>query len=324
MKRKSPPIRIELPTSFGMKTVNAYLFKEPYPVLVDCGEKTDASWESLEIALEKEGLTIGDLKQVVITHAHIDHMGMAGKIAANSDAEIWVSDLAYPWAVDFENQNSRRTEMILSVIQQMEGTQRTTMRDAFAQTFGAIANYWDSIPADRVKTFPIDGELTLGGAKWEVLYMPGHCPNQTCFYQREEEWLISADMLLNITATPVIDNSIESPEKRALALVQMLDSYERLLQYPIKQVFPGHYQSFTDAVGKINKQVARIHLRKEECFELIKAGIHDFFELFDRLYKGNRMNIPAFPMLVGYLDLLQEEGRIVGRMGNDKMGFYLV
>ena len=42
------PIRIELPTFFGMKTVNCFLFKEPVPALVDCGEGTESCYQLIK------------------------------------------------------------------------------------------------------------------------------------------------------------------------------------------------------------------------------------------------------------------------------------
>ena len=81
------PIRIELPTMYGMKSVNAYLFLTPELTLIDCGEKTDASWDALQTALAKHGLAIKDIKRVIITHAHVDHIGMAHKISEESGAK---------------------------------------------------------------------------------------------------------------------------------------------------------------------------------------------------------------------------------------------
>jgi len=102
------PIRIELPTIYGMKTVNAYLFLDPVPTLIDCGEKTSASWDALVAALKKYGLQIKDIERVIITHAHVDHIGMAGKIAAHSKAQIWVNEYCYTWATDKEEMWARR------------------------------------------------------------------------------------------------------------------------------------------------------------------------------------------------------------------------
>ena len=71
----------------------------------------------------------------------------------------------------------------------------------------------------------------------------------------------------------------------------------------------GHYQEFDDPKVKIDRQVKRIHQRKEECYELIASGTYNLLEIFQELYKG-RWHMPAFNMTLAYIDLLLDEGRI--------------
>ena len=87
MTTATAPVLIELPTIYGMKSVNAFLLKGDEPTLVDCGEKTPASFEALRAGLRREGLELKDLQKIVITHAHVDHMGMAAQVAEASGAE---------------------------------------------------------------------------------------------------------------------------------------------------------------------------------------------------------------------------------------------
>jgi len=84
------PIHIPLPTSFPIGPANAYLFTGPEPTLIDCGIDSDESWQALVDALAQHGLTVADLQRVIVTHAHVDHMGMAGRIVANSQAKLWI------------------------------------------------------------------------------------------------------------------------------------------------------------------------------------------------------------------------------------------
>ena len=91
------PIRLELPTDLGVGPVNAYLFTQPEVVLVDAGIKTDACWEALVDGLAAHGLAPADVARIVITHTHVDHYGLAGRLVAESDATVWVSELGAPW-----------------------------------------------------------------------------------------------------------------------------------------------------------------------------------------------------------------------------------
>ena len=319
------PIRIELPTLYGMKTVNAYLFKHPEPVLVDCGEKSEESWTALEMALRNHGLEITDIKRIIITHAHVDHIGMAAKIAAVSGAKVWVNEYCYDWAVHTESTWDRRIGMLEKHFTRdlpPDGGQGDNFKQMMLTFFRAVMQSWDPIPAEQVVTFPIDGQLHFGGCDWEVIYAPGHTNMQTCFYQPDQKWLIGADMLLRITPTPVIEFSLEDYQKRENGLADMLRSFEKIRNMDISTVYPGHYEPFSNHQQIIEFQVNRIRVRIEETYELIKSGKNRFNELFNTLYV-NRLSMPGMSMLRGYLDVLMEEDRIEERTVDGYNGYFI-
>ena len=153
-----------------------------------------------------------------------------------------------------------------------------------------------------MKVFSMTDILQFGGQKWQVIHAPGHCFDQACFYQKETKQLFSADMLLKVTPTPVIDAHKEPPHARNQSIVQLLESYQKFSELEIDMVYPGHYQPFDNPKAIIEHQVNRIQQRKLECLKYIEEGVSDFFNLLQKLY-GAKFSIPAVPMLVGYLDL---------------------
>lgn len=304
------PVRIELPTMFGMKTVNAYLFLDPEPVLIDCGEQTDKSWKVLNEALAAHHLSINDLAKVIVTHAHVDHIGMAGRIAkASKQTKIWVSEYAYNWAINPKGMNEIRQGVIQDYLELFPQLKNTPLQQMFNSAYKLMDTAWDTIPQEQVQRFTKDETLHFGNANWEVIYAPGHCNHQTCFYQPDTQQLLSADMLLSITPTPVIDVTLEPPYRREKSLQQMVASYEKFAQLEVGMVYPGHYAPFSNHREIIDKQLSRITQRKNECLTHIQAGTQEFMELLHKLY-GTNFSIPALPMLVGYLDLLADENLI--------------
>lgn len=319
---KTTPIRIELPTVFGMKTVNAYLFLTPEPVLVDCGEQTDKSWQALQKALAAHQLTVQDLTKVVITHAHVDHIGMAGKIAKESaQTEIWVSEYAYHWAVNPQEMNNIRMEVMQEYLKLFPEFQSSPFQQMFAGVYKQVKSAWGDIPSEKVRKFTCDDILQMGHMDWQVIYAPGHCNHQTCFYQPNTRQIISADMLLEITPTPVIDVTLNPPYTRERSLHQMIESYHTFAQMAIDKVYPGHYTPFENHREVIDRQLKRIEQRKGECLKHIQAGTHDFLGLFQKLY-GAKMTIPALPMLVGYLDLLAADNLIEARKTMEGLRYF--
>jgi glyoxylase-like metal-dependent hydrolase (beta-lactamase superfamily II) len=311
------PIRIELPTLFGMKTVNAWLFLEPEPVLIDCGEKTDAAWDALNLALKKNGITIKDIKKIIITHAHLDHMGLANKITKHSDADIYLNEYALDWALDLERMMQRRNKAFGSAI--FKNMPKELAEFAISQqkfNFSDVSPHWERIEdTSRVKVFPMQGTIHFGGEDWQILYTPGHCINQTCFYNPKNGFLMSADMLLNLTSTPILDAAIEPPYEVVKSLKMQMQSYDLLKTLNITKVFPGHYDSFDNALEMIEDQVNRINFRKNHCYELIKDGHQTLPELLPLIYP-NRVSPLTFCMVIGFLDILTDSGAINAEMKN--------
>lgn len=297
------PIRIELPTMFEMGTVNTYLFKSPVPTLIDCGENSDNSWAALINGLEQEGLAITDIKRIIITHAHVDHMGMAAKVAEASGAKVWVSNMVKPWAVDLPKMQEERWNTIVGLLTEITNQQDSPMHRGFASFFNNYKEYWDPIPAEVIEVFKVTDTLSLGDGLWEVMHAPGHCINQTCFYNNETKELLAADMLLRIAATPVIDADLEDPTKRAGGLAVMIETMHKFKNLELATVYPGHYDAITNGNDLLDRQLARIDQRIEQTYGLISEGPKSFFEILDSMYKG-RMSGPAIPMMIGYLDVL--------------------
>ncbi len=304
------PIRIELPTMFEMRTVNAYLFTEPEVILVDCGENTPDTQKALEAGLAEHGLNISDIQKVVITHAHLDHIGQAGRIARASGAEVWVSDLVYDWAVNTEEKWRGRLEFIHRNFAQYGVP--TQIHQGVVQFMRKFLEYWESVPATQARRFPIDGTLEMGGQTWQTIYAPGHCVNQTCFYAPKTQDFLAADMLLARTPVVVTERDPDQPQTRIRGLIQMLDSFDKIYEMDIDWVYPGHGEPFQDHRSLIHGQKQRIESRARQCYELIRQGHHTMMDLAQELYPGTfkPFNFPGFAMAMGYVDLLVYEGKI--------------
>lgn len=310
MSGEKQPIRIELPTKFEMGTVNSYLFTGPIPTLIDTGEKSEASWDALKSGLSKAGLSIKDIQRIIITHAHVDHIGMAARIADASGARVLVSELVYPWAAHLDKMQKIRWNVITNLLTEITNQEDSPLHKGFAKFFNNYKDYWDPIPEHVLETFKIGDSLSFGGGDWEVMHAPGHCINQSCFYNKATNELFAADMLLRIASTPVIDATLEDETKRTAGLFEMRKTLNRFKQLELTTVYPGHYDPIYNGQELIQKQLDRIEFRITQTYEFFKGGPKSFFEVLEHMYKG-RISGPAIPMMIGYLDVLLTEKRII-------------
>jgi len=166
---------------------------------------------------------------------------------------------------------------------------------------------------ERIRFFEEGDTLRIGEEDWEILNTPGHCPNQFVFLQKEQKRIFGSDMLLPITPMPIIVEDIQRVGQPTRSLHDLLASFSRLLQFDIQTVYPGHGPVFVDANAMIEKQLARIEMRKEECFDAIKNGFETPYQINRKMYPYQNMppDFSGMFMVLGYVDLLEEEGRIM-------------
>lgn len=299
------PIRIELPTGLAVGPVNAYLFTQPEPILIDAGVKSEECWEALCAGLAAHGLAPRDLSRLIITHPHVDHVGLATRLVAESDASVWICELGVPWLVAGGDKWQQRLSYYRDDFLAHVGLSPETA-EAVVTGMRALEALADPVPKEAIVAFKSAGVLQMGGAAWQVIHAPGHASMQTCFFQPETRQLISADMLLAITPTPVVEQPPSGERRRVPALPQFMDSLDRLETLAIDKVYPGHGRPFGDHRKVIRRQRARILERKAECLDLVRAGVGTIPALVEHMYahqpKGVRLT--GLWMLVGYLDLL--------------------
>jgi len=307
----SQPKQIALPTGLPVGPVNVYLFTEPEPVLVDTGIKSEESLKALKSALADHALTIADLTTVIISHPHIDHCGLAGIISARSQADIRIFEPAKPWLMDYPRQWRKRTEYYRH--------QLFVYWDLPEEISQPILNYYrriehafDDIPAERVNTFQAGDHLMMGGLPWRVLHTPGHADTLTCFYQAETRQLLSTDMLLPVTPTPIPETPPEGQEERTPSLPQFLESLKMVETLDCDIVYPGHGDPFTNHRQLIQRQRDRIAARKAQCLSLIERGHTKLAELVLKMYAHYppEFRFAGLWMAIGYIDLLTAEGKV--------------
>ena len=82
--------RIPLPTGYRIGDVNVWFLDGDVPVLFDTGTGSQESMQALDDALSVVGRRVKDIRHLLMTHAHIDHCGGAGRIAEASGCAVHV------------------------------------------------------------------------------------------------------------------------------------------------------------------------------------------------------------------------------------------
>jgi glyoxylase-like metal-dependent hydrolase (beta-lactamase superfamily II) len=301
--------RIPIPTPFAVGRVNAYLIEDEPLTLVDTGPNSATSFDELTSGLAALGHALEDIELVVITHQHIDHLGLVSLVAQRSGAEVAAIDAAVPYVENFSQEAQKDDEFARSVMLR-NGIPEDVVSalSAVSQAFRA----WGS-RADVTRVLHDGEEMGFRDRTLHVHHRPGHSPTDTIFHDRERRVLIAADHLLgHISSNPLITRPADGSAERPQALVTYLRSLEATRQMDVDLVLPGHGDPITDHRGLIDERFALHRRRAEKIHRLIAERPRTAYEIAQELW-GNIAVTQAYLTLsevLGHVDLLLNAGRV--------------
>src|SRR5947208_8968632 len=92
---------LPIPTPFAVGRVNCYLIEDDPLTLLDTGPNSGKALDELEQALAAHGRRVEDLELIVLSHQHMDHLGLAAILARRSGAEIAAVEAVAAWAAGY-------------------------------------------------------------------------------------------------------------------------------------------------------------------------------------------------------------------------------
>ena len=309
-KQNKPPIRIELTLSHMFPTVNCYLVPGNKLTLIDCGWDSDENFTTLATALKEAGYNWSDIDQILITHEHPDHVGLLSRIITLTEATIHAPEQTRPWFIAADSRSEQQRSFYKSLNSRLGYPE--ALRQLTDNHYDSARGFPNIELVDRIQFYKADDTFTIGHSNYIALHTPGHCPNQFMFLSSDHKRVFSGDMLLPIAPMPIITAIDSDTGKPSPALRQLISSFYRIKNYYIHQVYPGHGEIYDNANRVIDKQLARISERKEECFQIIVSGALTPYAIHLKMYPNHTLppNYSGMHMILGYLDLLEQEDRI--------------
>jgi glyoxylase-like metal-dependent hydrolase (beta-lactamase superfamily II) len=300
---------LRIPTPFQVGRVNTYLLEDDPLTLVDSGPNSGKALDELERQLDALGHGIEDLELIVVTHQHIDHLGLVDIVASRSGAEVAAIDVAVPFLENFGDDAERDDEEAAALMRR-HGISEEVVR-ALRQVTGSFRAWGSKIKVNR----PLrDGEvLEFRDRGLEVQHRPGHSPSDTLFWDSDRRILLAADHLIkHISSNPLISRPLDGSAQRTQALVTYLESLKRTRELPAEIVLAGHGEPISDHVALIDSRFAMHQRRAEKLYGLISEESRTGHELAQAIW-GDVAVTQAFLTLsevIGHVDLLVNAGYV--------------
>jgi glyoxylase-like metal-dependent hydrolase (beta-lactamase superfamily II) len=311
--------RIAIPTPFLVGRVNCYLIEDEPLTLIDTGPNSGKSLDDLEQALAALGHGIDELGLIVLTHQHMDHIGLLEILARRSGAEVAALHLLEPYLSDFSRSAAADDEFAQAIMR------RHGVPADLATVLGSLAAAFRAFGSSGRVTRPLaDGEaIELRDRKLTILHRPGHSPSDTILWDSDREILFSGDHLLgHISSNPLVSRPLDPPgppaatggsEPRPRALLQYMESMRATREMPARLVMPGHGDPILDH-GELIDERLRMHRRRaERIHQILDPGPLSAYDIAVRMW-GNVAVTQAYLTLsevLGHLDLLVSNDQAV-------------
>jgi glyoxylase-like metal-dependent hydrolase (beta-lactamase superfamily II) len=293
---------ITLPVPWDLKSVNVHLVElDEGFMLIDSGVATEECFQVLEAALAEQGVAWSDVRTLLLTHYHPDHIGLSWKILGLTGARLVMhrADAAYleelaradglPWYSEVMRIGGVPADLAAGMGSALRGN-----RPAFR------AHHPDQL-LEGGETVP------FRGGTFEVIWTPGHTPGHVCLYSRELRTLISGDHVLE----KITPNIAWHPQDDMLA--KYLASLELLLPYEVDVVIPSHGTKFEDHRAVLRGTAEHHEERCGAILEQIRTAPMTAHELVLALWRRKlspfHHNFAVFEILA-HLEYMKRRGQI--------------
>ncbi|NHN61236.1 MBL fold metallo-hydrolase [Halorussus rarus] len=249
--------RIQLGNNVFEGRNDVYVFDDAGPTtLVDTGVATDGVRDELRDGLAEHGLSFEDVDQILLTHWHHDHSGLAGEIQAESGATVRVHEADAPMVTD-EGMNHE------AEIAERDLFEEWGVPDEKAEELLDFLAIHEEIQgrSPEVETFADGATFDASDVELEAVHLPGHADGLTGFEFAGEDGreLLAGDALLP-KYTPNVggaDPRVEDP------LAAYLDSLDRIVEGDYARAWPGHRDPIDDPAGRAH-EIATHHRERTE------------------------------------------------------------
>jgi glyoxylase-like metal-dependent hydrolase (beta-lactamase superfamily II) len=301
---------LRMPLPFSLDHINLWVLDGgDHWAIVDTGfplPEAKMRWSALF-----EGPLAGKpVGRVIVTHYHPDHIGLAGWLAAEKSAPLWISQGDYLTSrMIYEDVGPFSVARMVALFCQ-HGLAESAAT-AFVQRGNAYkTGIWPHPLAYR-QLFAGD-PLKIGDHTWRTIVGYGHAAEHMSLYCDELRVLISGDMLLPRISTNIAVQAV-NPDGDPLRL--FLASIDAFLALPADTlVLPAHGRPFRG----IHDRVAQLHAHHvERCNVLLNAckgkaasAAELIPVLFERELDDIHQTMFAMGEAIAHLNYLWHAGRL--------------
>jgi glyoxylase-like metal-dependent hydrolase (beta-lactamase superfamily II) len=210
--------------------------------LIDPGPSTALA--TLTTELEKKGIRFTDVRQLLLTHIHLDHAGATGSIVEKyPHVEVLVHSRGAPHMID--------------PAKLIAGTRAVYGDELYSKLYGEIL----PIATERLKIAQDGARFDLAGRAFECVHTPGHALHHMAIVDRGTTSIFTGDTFglsyreFDTARGPWI---MPTTTPTQFDPVQLKGSIARLMQFRPRKLYLTHYSEVGDCTRLANDMVDAI------------------------------------------------------------------
>ena len=277
--------RIEIPTPFPVGNVNCYLIEGSPLTLIDPGPMIPKSVTTIQQELQTLSYDMADIEQILLTHGHIDHIGLVAKFvkermkAHGIPTEVWIHERDAEALVNYERYMEHYMGSIMKLIAASSVPKQETLtlaQEGRAELFKAIG---ESVPTGH--SFKDGTSFKTGIGEVVAVWVPGHSPGSVCFVCDERKVIFSGDHILgDISSNPSI--SFDGSER--IGMLTYFESLDRISSKDGYIALPGHREPIFDIKSRTQALRAEYEDKLRRSIDVLNGNPQTLYELSRKIY----------------------------------------
>ncbi|MGO4887621.1 MBL fold metallo-hydrolase [Anaerobacillus sp. MEB173] len=305
------PICVE--AEHGLRTYNFYLIRHGKSLtLIDAGAPVDSCWNELMKTLEGNGFSLTDVSEILLTHHHIDHVGLVNRITEKHPIPVYAHPNSIPRVKRDADFLTMRIDFFDQLYRQMDCGKEGQKHVHYLRTMQKKNDHLKLDP----DIISLKGGMSI--FDFQVFELPGHAPDQIAFVDEKRKWAFAGDHLIE----HISSNAIVEPDHSGQRMHTLSDYKSSLLSFlnlNMDLVFSGHGDIIENPNKLIEMRLARIEEKSQKIKDLIEKGISTGSEVAKTLYQHRYQNQFSLVMseIIGHLDVLEERHDIEKKVKNN-------
>jgi glyoxylase-like metal-dependent hydrolase (beta-lactamase superfamily II) len=257
----------------ALKYVNSYVIRgDRGYVIIDTGWDNESSFTSFLSNLNKINVNLNDIKYILITHFHVDHIGLVNRLKNLTKATFILHNEDKKYIEKFTKNSEKVKEEIRDTLRNI-GVPKELYQNLNILPWVKRLKFYEEVN-EFIIGIKNEEEISLGNISLKAIWTPGHTPGHMCFYDNERKILFTGDHIL-----PTISSNISQLIEEGSALSEFIKSLLKVNDLEVRLGLPAHQGLITDLKARI-KELRLHHInRLMEIVESVKNGLRTPYEI---------------------------------------------